>query len=202
MLMADGARIVNPHYLVETEWLAAHLADPDLRVFDCTTYLDPDPVTVYAARSGRPDWEQGHIPGSDHLDLQGELSDVSSPLRFTMPAPEQFAAAMSRHGVGDRTRVVLYSVGSVMWAARIWWMLRAFGFDDVAILNGGLDKWKAEGRPLSTEPPRHPAARFVARPRPEMIATKSQVAAAIADPRASVVNALTARQHTGEGGVH
>jgi thiosulfate/3-mercaptopyruvate sulfurtransferase len=202
MLMADGARIANPQYLVETEWLAAHLADPDLRVFDCTTYLDPDPVTVYAARSGRPDWAQGHIPGSDHLDLQGELSDVSSPLRFTMPAPEQFAAAMSRHGVGDGTRVVLYSVGSVMWAARIWWMLRAFGFDDVAILNGGLDKWKAEGRPLSTEPPRHPAARFVARPRPEMIATKSQVAAAIADPRASVVNALTARQHTGEGGVH
>ena len=72
MLMADGARIANPQYLVETEWLAAHLADPDLRVFDCTTYLDPDPVTVYAARSGRPDWEQGHIPGSDHLDLQGE----------------------------------------------------------------------------------------------------------------------------------
>ena len=119
-----------------------------------------------------------------------------------MPAPEQFAAAMSRHGVGDGTRVVLYSVGSVMWAARIWWMLRALGSTTLAILNGGLDKWKAEGRPLSTEPPRHPAARFVAKPRPEMIATKSQVAAAIADPRASVVNALTARQHTGEGGVH
>ena len=200
--MADGARIVNPQYLVETEWLAAHLADPALRVFDCTTYLDPDPVTVYAVRSGRPAWAEGHIPGSDHLDLQGELSDASSSLRFTMPSPGEFAAAMSRHGVGDGTRVVLYSVGTVMWAARIWWMLRAFGFDGAAILNGGLDKWKTEGRPLSTEPSRYPAARFLARPRPEMIATMSQVAAAVGDPRAALVNALTARQHTGEGGVH
>jgi len=200
--MTAGARIVNPQYLVETDWLAAHLADPELRVFDCTTYLDPDPVKVFVVRSGRPEWEQGHIPGAGYLDLQGELSDAASPFRFTMPPAEQFAAAMSRHGVGEGTRVVLYSAGSVMWAARIWWMLRAFGFDNAAVLNGGTDKWKAEGRPLSTEPPRPAPARFVARPRPEMIATKSQVAAAIADPRVRIVNALTARQHTGEGGVH
>jgi len=198
--MAIGARIANPQYLVETEWLAAHLADPDLRIFDCTTYLDPDPVTVYSVRSGRSEWAKGHIPGAGHLDLQGELSDATSDLRFTMPAPEQFAAAMSRHGVGEGHRVVLYSAGSVIWAARIWWMLRAFGFDAAAVLNGGLDKWTAEGRPLSTEPPAHPPARFVARLRPEMIANKAQVAAAIGDPRTAIVNALTARQHTGEGG--
>ncbi len=200
--MPAGARIANPQYLVETDWLAAHLADPDLRAFDCTTYLDPDPVKVFVVRSGRPEWEKGHIPGAGYLDLQGELSDAASPFRFTMPPAEQFAAAMSRHGVGEDTRVVLYSAGSVMWAARIWWMLRAFGFDNAAVLNGGFDKWKAEGQPLSTEPPRSAPARFVARPRPEMIATKSQVAAAIGDPRARIVNALTARQHTGEGGVH
>ncbi len=200
--MPAGARIANPQYLVETDWLAAHLADPELRVFDCTTYLDPDPVKTFLVRSGRPEWEQGHIPGAGHLDLQGELSDAASPLRFTMPSAEQFAAAMSRHGVGEGTRVVLYSAGSVIWAARIWWMLRAFGFDNAAILNGGIDKWKAEGRPLSTEAPRPAPARFVARPRPEMIATKSQVAAALSDPRVRVVNALTAKQHTGEGGVH
>jgi thiosulfate/3-mercaptopyruvate sulfurtransferase len=198
--MPASPRIVNPQYLVETEWLAAHLADPELRVFDCTTYLDPDPVKIFVVRSGRPEWEQGHISGAGHLDLQGELSDTSSPFRFTMPSTEQFVAAMSRHGVGEGTRVVLYSAGSVIWAARIWWMLRAFGFDNAAILNGGIDKWKAEGRPLSTEAPRHAPASFVARPRPEMIATKSQVAAAIADPRVRIVNALTAKQHTGEGG--
>jgi len=200
--MPASARIENPQYLVETEWLAAHLADPELRVFDCTTFLDPDPVKVFVVRSGRPEWEQGHIPGAGHLDLQGELSDASSPFRFTMPSAEQFAGAMSRHGVGEGTRVVLYSAGSVIWAARIWWMLRAFGFDNAAILNGGIDKWKAEGRPLSTEAPRHAPARFVARPRPEMTATKSQVAAALDNPRVRIVNALTAKQHTGEGGVH
>jgi thiosulfate/3-mercaptopyruvate sulfurtransferase len=200
--MTAGARIVNPQYLVETDWLAAHLADPELRIFDCTTYLDPDPVTVFVVRSGQPEWAQGHIPGAGYLDLQGELSDAASPFRFTMPPAEQFAAAMSRHGVGEDSRVVLYSAGSVIWAARIWWMLRAFGFDNAAVLNGGFEKWKAEGRPLSTEPPRPAPARFVAHPRPEMIATKSQVAAAITDPRVCIVNALTAKQHTGEGGVH
>ena len=200
--MPPRNRIVNPQYLVETDWLAAHLDDPDLRLFDCTTYLDPDPVNVYSARSGRPEWEKGHIPGAGHLDLQGELSEPSSPLRFTMPSAEQFAAAMSRHGVGEGTRVVLYSAGSVIWAARIWWMLRAFGFDAAALLNGGIDKWVAEGRPLSIEPPRHGPARFVARPRPDLIATKTQVTAALGDPRTCIVNALTARQHTGEGGVH
>ena len=192
----------NPPLLVETDWLAAHLADPDLRIFDGTTYLDPDPVRVYTVRSGRPDWERGHIPGAGHLDLQGELSDTASPLRFTMPPAGEFAAVMSRHGVGEGTRVVLYSAGSIIWATRIWWMLRAFGFDAAAVLNGGLDKWQAEGRPLSTEPSRHAPARFVARPRPELIATTAEVAAAIGDGRTAIVNALTARQHTGEGGVH
>src|SRR5262245_22105845 len=135
--MSTSARIVNPQYLVETEWLGAHVGDADLRVFACTTYLDPDPVTVFVARSGRPEWEKGHIPGAGYLDLQGELSNTSSPLRFTMPSAEQFAAAMSRHGVGDGTRVVLYSAGAPMWATRIWWMLRAFGFDAAAVLDGG-----------------------------------------------------------------
>jgi thiosulfate/3-mercaptopyruvate sulfurtransferase len=200
--MKASARIVNPHYLVETEWLAGHLGDPELRVFDCTTYLDPDPDPVkgFRVRSGRPEWEQGHIPGADYLDLQGELSDSKSPLRFTMPSAEQFSAAMSAHGVSDGNRVVLYSAGTVIWAARIWWMLRAFGFDAAAVLNGGIDKWRAEGRPLSTEPPRHRPGRFVARPRPELIATKAQVAAAIANRGTAIVNALTTRQHTGEGG--
>ena len=200
--MKIGTRIANPQYLVETGWLADHLHDADLRIFDCTTYLDPDPVTVYAVRSGRPEWEKGHIPGADHLDLQGELSEAASALRFTMPSAEAFAAAMSRHGVGDGARVVLYSAGGVIWAARIWWMLRAFGFDAAAVLNGGIDKWTVEGRPLSTAAARYPHARFTARPRPEMIATKSEVTQAIGDPRSAIVNALTARQHTGEAGAN
>ena len=194
--------VINPGYLVETEWLAAHLADPNIRIFDCTTYLDPDPVNTYSVRSGVDNWAQGHIPGADYLDLQGELSDNSSPLRFTAPSTDQFAAAMSRHGVGMDNHVVLYCTDRIGWATRAWWLLRAFGFDNASVLNGGLDKWVAEGRTLSKEPARYPQARFVARPRPNLFATKAQVAAATDDAGTCIVNALTELQHRGEGGVH
>src|SRR5207244_13239840 len=110
--MPASPRIVNPQYLVETDWLAAHLADPELRVFDCTTFLDPDPVKTFVVRSGRPEWEQGHIPGAGHLDLQ-ELSDAASPLRFTMPSAEQFGAAMARPGGAAGNRVGLSRAGGV-----------------------------------------------------------------------------------------
>jgi thiosulfate/3-mercaptopyruvate sulfurtransferase len=200
MTAAAGGGFTHPEYLVDTEWLAKHLGDADLRVFDCTTNLVPDPATTFRAESGRPKWAEGHIPGAGYLDLQGELSDTTSGLRFTMPAAAQFSAAMSRHGVGEGTRVVLYSIGSQMWATRIWWMLRAFGFDAASVLDGGWEKWMAEGRPVSTEESKYPPARFVARPRPELIATKAEVQAKIADQGACTINALSAVQHTGEGG--
>ena len=123
---AAGDAFVHPEYLVTTEWLAAHLDDRNLLVYDFTTYLKPDPVTTFRAESGRPKWAEGHIPGSDYLDLQGELSDLSSKLRFTMPSADQFAAAMSRHGLGEGTRAVLYSAGNIMWATRVWWMPTAW----------------------------------------------------------------------------
>ena len=189
-----------PQFLVETDWLAANLGADDLRIFDCTVHLVPDPDTVYRVVSGREDWQAGHIPGAGFLDLQGELSDRSSALRFTMPSPEQFADAMSSHGVGPGSRVVLYSAGTNIWATRIWWMLRAFGFDDAAVLNGGWTKWQAEGRPVSTEPADYPPAAFVARPRAGLIADKDQVLAGIGDDATCLINALSAEQHRGEGG--
>jgi len=196
------SEFAHPEYLVETDWVAAHLGDPDLRIFDCTTYLHPDPQTVFRVESGRAKWEAGHVPGSDHLDLQGELSDTSSRFRFTLPSAEQFAAAMSAHGVGEGARVVLYSAMTPQWATRIWWMLRAFGFDRAAVMNGGWEKWTAEGRPVSTVPCTYPRARFVARPRPEVIATKDQVRAALTDAGTRTLNALSMQQHTGAGGAH
>jgi len=201
-MAAAGGAFAHPEYLVGTDWLAAHLGDADLRVFDCTTILVPDPVTTFRAESGRPKWAEGHIPGAGYLDLQGELSDTTSGLRFTMPSAAKFSAAMSRHGVGDGTRAVLYSIGSQMWATRIWWMLRAFGFDAASVLDGGWEKWVAEGRPVSTEESKYPPARFVARLRPELIATKAEVQAKIADQGACTINALSAVQHTGEGGTN
>ncbi len=201
--MTDAATgFQKPQYLVETDWLEAHLADPDLRIFDCTTYLLPDPKAVYRIESGRADWEKAHIPGAGFIDLQGELSDQSTKLRFMMPPAEQFAAAMSHFGVGDGTRVVLYSAGSIQWATRVWWMLRAMGFDNAAILNGGWEKWQAEGRRVSTEPPAYPPATFTADPRPELFAEKDKVLAAVGDGGACVLNALTAEQHDGSSGRH
>jgi thiosulfate/3-mercaptopyruvate sulfurtransferase len=189
-------------WLVQTDWLEAHLEDSELRIFDCTTKLVPDPKTVYRIEDGRADWKKAHIPGAGYLDLQGELSDPDTRLRFMLPPAEQFADVMSRSGVAPGSRVILYSAGPVFWATRIFWMLRAFGFDDVAVLDGGWQKWQLEGRSVSTEAPRHPPARFVARPRPELFVDKSDVQAAIGDGKICILNALARDQHSGESRMH
>jgi len=189
----------HPQYLVETDWLETHLTDPDLRVLDCTVLFDADDHGYYLA-SGREAWAQGHIPGSGFADLMSDLSDQENPLPFMMPPATQFTAAMSRYGVGDGTRVVLYEASgnmwANMWAARVWWMLRAF-FDQAAVLNGGWHKWTMEGRPISTEPCRYPPARFTARPRQELWADKREVLAAIGDGGTCLINALTAEDYAG-----
>ena len=192
----------HPEYLVQTDWLAEHLDDPSLRVLECTTILHPMPDGGYRAESGRATWAAGHIPRSGFADLTGELSDSTSSLRFMMPPAEQLAAAMGKLGVGDGTRVVLYDRAVNMWAARVWWMLRAVGFDNAAILNGGWRKWTLEGRPVSTEPCRYPPAKLVARPRPQLFADKSAVLAGVGDTATCILNALTEEQHRGTGGVH
>jgi thiosulfate/3-mercaptopyruvate sulfurtransferase len=189
-------------YLVETGWLAAHLDDPTLRVLECTAILHAMPDGGYRAESGRGTWESGHIPGSGFADLTGELSDQTSPLRFMMPPAAQFAEAMMPLGVGEGTRVILYDRAVNMWAARVWWMLRAVGFDHAAILNGGWRKWTLEGRPISTAPCAYPRGRFVPRPRPELFADKSAVLAGLGERATCVLNALTEEQHRGTGGVH
>jgi thiosulfate/3-mercaptopyruvate sulfurtransferase len=191
----------HPEYLVETDWLAARLEDPTLRILECTTILHPLPDGGYRAESGLATWTAGHIPRSGFADLTGELSDGASSLRFMMPPPEQLAAAMARLGVGEGTRVVLYDRAVNMWAARVWWMLRAVGFDDAAILNGGWRKWTLEGRPVSTEPCAYPRGKFTARPRPELFADKRAVLAGVGDRATCVLNALTEEQHRGTGGV-
>ena len=191
---------VNRQYLVETDWLADHLQDPVLRVVDCTQYLPNygEKVEIKTV-SGRENYTKGHIPGAVYVDLLGELTDRTKQGAYApMPPADQFAAVMSRIGIGDGTRAVLYDDFLGMWAARIWWMLRAFGFDDAAVLNGGLPKWKSEGRPLSTEPATYPPATFIPRPRPELIASKGDVLAAIKDKNVCIVNALLEPEYTGD----
>lgn len=187
--------------LVDTATLAASLGDPSLRVFDCTTYLEPTPAgssEPYHAVPGRKTFEDGHVPGAGFLDLQGEFSDPGTPLHFMMPPLARLEAAFGQHGVGAGTRVVLYSVGTMMWATRFWWMLRSLGFDDAAVLDGGFDKWKAEGRPIETGAPRgYPPATFTARPRAGMFVDAAAVKAAIGRVDTVTVNALGPQFHRG-----
>ena len=187
--------------LISTDDLARQLGAPAVRVFDCTTYLKPGPDGRYVAESGRANYDKGHIPGAAFLDLQADLSDKNSKLRFTLPPLEELTRAFAAKGVGHGTFVVLYSHGSPIWASRIWWMLCAIGFDDVAILDGGLDKWKAENRPLSTEATNHPAATLTLQGRPEIFVDKEKIKGAIGAPDTVTLNALTLDQHKGTGGV-
>ena len=187
--------------LISTDDLARQLGAPAVRVFDCTTYLKPGPDGRYVAESGRANYDKGHIPDAAFLDLQADLSDRSSKLRFTLPPLEELTKAFAAKGVGHGTFVVLYSHGSPIWASRIWWMLRAIGFDDVAILDGGLDKWKAENRPLSTGATSHPEATLTLRGRPEIFVDKEKIKGAIGASDTLTLNALTLDQHKGTGGV-
>ncbi len=198
--MTDAARFLYPDAIVTTDWLSAHAKDANLRVFDCTTYLIYETGTgrPYRVESGRADYDKGHIPGSGFLDLQADLSDNTSPFRFTMPAAEDLAKRIAAKGIGDGTRVVLYSRKSLQWATRVWWMLRAIGFDNAAILDGGFDKWAAEGRPLATSSPSYPAARFTPKPRLGMFVGKSEMKAAIGDKAVCSINALAPDLHSGE----
>lgn len=190
-------------YLVETDWLQDHLDEPELRVVECTSlivnYFEPSAADGLILESGRKDWEQGHIPNSAFADFLDDLSDRSNErLMYAMPSAEQFSAAMSKLGVGEGTAVVLYDRQLNMWASRLWWMLRASGFDNAAVLNGGWIKWSSEGRPVSTEAPSYPRAHFVAKPRPELIAAREQVQAAIGNERAGLVNALDPDEFAGK----
>ena len=193
------ARFLHPDQLVSTAWLAANFDEPALRIFDCTTYLIYETGTgrPYRVESGAKDYAGSHIPGSDFLDLQGELSVQDSPFRFTMPEPTDLARRFAAKGIGDGTRVILYSRKASQWATRVWWMLRAIGFDNAAILDGGMDKWLAEKRPVSTKTSSYPAAELVARPRPGLFVGKGEMKASIGDPGVCSINALAPDLHSG-----
>ncbi len=189
--------------LVETEWLEMHLNHPELRVFDCTTRLHIQPVGPSRTESGRAHYETAHIPGAGFIDIVDDLSDRDHSLPFMAPPVAQFEAAMRRLGIGHDHHVILYGAGNVYMATRVWWLMRLMGIDQVSVLNGGLEKWVREGRPLDSRPASYPPSDFVARPRFDRLATRSDVEAAMADPaRACVINALSRQQHAGTGGTH
>ena len=147
--MIDSISFKHPEFLVSVDWLLENLEDPNLKIYDCTAHLIPHPTKTYTIGSGRQDYEKAHIPGADFLDLQEELSDKTSKLRFTFPTAEQFAKVIGSHGLNNENEAVLYSTTSPQWATRIWWMLKAFGFDNAKVLDGGLIRWMQKGYPTS-----------------------------------------------------
>jgi len=163
---------VNP--LVSTDWLAEHLDDPELRVADVRWYLDP-------SRRGRDEYAAGHIPGAVFLDVEADLSAPGggrgSPRgRHPWPSEEQVSRVMSAAGIGPGVRVVAYDDQAGAMAARLWYLLHAHGHEDVAVLDGGIVKWIAEGRALQKAVPPPRTARFMARLRPGSVWTKQDVA--------------------------
>ncbi len=192
----------HPEYLVSTNWLAEHHADADVRVFETTVFLHRGEGGV-RAESGRAQYETGHIPGAGFLDLQADFSDNDQPYRFMMPSAEAFAAAAGRHGISETTKLVLYDRLGSQWAARFWWMFRSMGCNGAVVLDGGWNRWTAEGRAVSTEPAAYAPATFSPTQDPARFADLAEVMEFIesGDGGGScLINALGRDQHSGEDG--
>jgi thiosulfate/3-mercaptopyruvate sulfurtransferase len=183
--------------LVTTDWLSEHLDEPDLVLLDCSVVVEPD-NGGFRTVSGRAEHDAGHIPTAGFADLTGDLCDADSPINWAVPSPEQFCSAMGALGVGDDSRVVLYDNSLAFWAARVWWMLRWVGFERAALLDGGLKAWTSEGRPLSGQPATRPPRALTPNPRPELIADRDEVRAAIDDQSVAIVDALDPTHYRGE----
>lgn len=168
--------------LVSTDWLAAHLGEPDLRVIDATSYLP------HLKRDARAEHREAHVPGAVFFDIDA-IADRSTALPHMLPAPEAFASAVSALGIGDGDRVVAYGGRNMIASARAWWMFRVFGHDNVAVLDGGMPKWKAEGRRLDAGEVAPVARRFTARFRREMVRGFDEMRANLDTRREQVVDA-------------
>src|SRR5437660_9776375 len=180
----------HPEALVDTEWLAAHLDDPHIRIVDSSFKLPG------IAPTAREDYDRGHIPGAVFFDID-EIAEPDTSLPHMIPSPELFARKMEQLGIGDDDRVIVYDSAGLSSAGRAWWMLRLFGHHNVALLDGGLPKWKAEGRALETNAPVISPRQFTARFRPELVRDKEAIRANIARLQEQVVDARSAGRFDG-----
>jgi len=180
----------HPEALVATEWLAAHLDDPHVRVVDCSFKLPGITPTA------RTDYDSGHIPGAVFFDID-DIAEPGTSLPHMIPSPELFAQKIGALGIGDDDRVVVYDSNGLSSAGRAWWMLRLFGHPNVALLDGGLPKWKAEGRPLETAVPRPAPRQFTARFEPALVRDKTAVLGNLGTRDEQVIDARAAGRFDG-----
>jgi len=178
--------------LVETDWLEKHLATPDVVVLDASWHLPTQ------QRSGREEFLKEHIPGAQFFDID-ELSDEKSDLPHMLPSTVKFASRMKEMGIGDGVRIVVYDAAGIFSAARCWWTFRVMGHNDVAVLNGGLKKWTAEGRPLEDGPatkrsPKH----FTPRVNAALVADVDDIKGYVERGGTQIVDARPAARFAGE----
>lgn len=183
---------MRDQWLVETDWLAEHLGTPDVVVLDASWHLPA------AERDPKQEFLDRHIPGALFFDID-EIADTDDPLPHMLPSPEKFSARVRKMGIGDGKRVVVYDSLGLFTAARVWWMFRIMGHDDVAILNGGLPKWIAEDRPIEDGPPRGTQERhFTARLKTMMVRDAGDVSVASDNQTAQIVDARSPARFQGK----
>ena len=180
----------HPEALVGTDWLAAHLDDPHVRVVNSSFKLPGITPTA------REDYDQGHIPGAVFFDID-DICEPGTSLPHMIPSPDLFARKVGALGIGDDDRVVVYDSAGLSSAGRAWWMLRLFGHHAVAVLDGGLPKWRAEGRPLDAAVPAPPQRRFTARFDPSLVRDKRSLLEDLAARREQVVDARASGRFDG-----
>ncbi len=177
--------------LVSTEWLAEEIGSSDLRIVDASSHLP------MAGRDARAEYETGHIPGAVFMDLAG-LVDPASAVPAALPSAEMFASRMQKLGLGDGSRIVVYDDSEVKTSSRAWFMFKLFGAQNVAILDGGLVKWKAEGRPLESGVQSLRSRHYTAWHEPKKVRSKADMLANLASQAEQVVDARDAGRFSGE----
>ena len=180
----------HPEALVDSEWLAAHLGNSHVRVIDCSFKLPGITPTA------RADYDKGHIPGAVFFDID-DIAQPDASLPHMIPSPDLFAHKIGALGIGDDDRVVVYDSNGLSSAGRAWWMLRLFGHQNVALLDGGLPKWKAEGRPVVTAVPSPAPQHFTPRFEPALVRDRAAVLGNLATRREQVVDARAAGRFDG-----
>lgn len=168
--------------LVSTEWLSAHLQAPDIRIVDASWYLPA------ANRDARAEHQQARIPGAVFFCID-EISDTSAPYPHMLAPPEKFSSRVRKLGLGDGHRIIVYDGSGIFSSARVWWNFRVMGHEDVFVLDGGLPKWKAEGRPLDDMPQIARERHFTARPNHALVRTAADMQANLSARREQVLDA-------------